>query len=69
MPKRKTDEQFKREAYDLVGDEYTFLDLYVNAHTKLRVKHNKCGNVYEIKPNDFLNGSRCSYCSGHHKKN
>ena len=65
---KKTDAQFKREVRNLVGDEYTFLDSYVNAHTKLRVKHNKCGNVYEVQPSNFLNGSRCSYCSGHHKK-
>lgn len=35
MTKRKTDEQFQQEIYDLVGDEYTFLDPYVNTHTQL----------------------------------
>jgi uncharacterized protein with PIN domain len=68
MPKRKTDAEFKKEVYDLVGDEYIFLDPYVNANTKIRVKHNKCGNIYEVRPADFLNGSRCSYCAGNLKK-
>lgn len=65
---KKSNKQFKREVYDLVGNEYTFLDAYVNARTKLRVKHNNCGNVYKVKPNNFLNGSRCPYCYGTSKK-
>ena len=65
---KKTDAQFKQEIKNLVGNEYTFLGTYVNATTKLKVKHNKCGHIYEVTPNDFLNNSRCSYCSGKHKK-
>ena len=64
MSKRKTDAGFKKEIYDLIGDEYTFLDNYVNAITKLKVKHNKCGNVYKVAPNKFLCGRRCPYCNG-----
>jgi uncharacterized protein with PIN domain len=67
--RRKTDAQFKQEVYSLVGDEYTFLDSYVNAKTKLRAKHNKCGNVYEVRPNDFLNGKRCPFCAKLNIKN
>ena len=66
--KSKDDTQFKQEVFDLVGDEYTFLDPYVNAQTKLRVKHNKCGNIYKIKPNNFLTGRRCPYCSSSAKR-
>lgn len=66
--RRKTDAEFKNEIFDMVGGEYTFLDHYVNYHTKIRVKHNKCGNVYEVKPNNFLNGKRCPYCSSKAKK-
>ena len=47
----------------MVGNEYTFLDTYINARTKLRVKHNKCGNTYEVKPYSFLQGNRCPYCN------
>ena len=63
MAKRKTNEQFKKEVFDLVGDEYTFLDPYVNNHTKLRVKHNKCGYVYLVRPHDFIHGNRCPKCA------
>ena len=68
VPRRKTNEQFKQQVYDLVGDEYTFINSYVNAVTKLKVKHNKCGNTYKVRPNDFLNGRRCPYCFGTPKK-
>lgn len=61
---KKTDAQFKQEVEDLVGDEYIFLDTYVNADTKIRVKHNKCEHIYEVRPADFLSGTRCPYCSG-----
>lgn len=60
---RKTNNKFKQEIYDLVGDEYTFLDSYVNNKTKIKVKHNKCGNVYKVTPGNFIHGNRCPYCS------
>lgn len=60
---RKTNNKFKQEIYDLVGDEYTFLDSYVNNRTKIRIKHNKCGNVYKVTPGNFIHGNRCPYCS------
>lgn len=66
--KRKTNEQFQQDVYDLVGDEYTFLDDYVNTLTKLRVKHNKCGNTYEVTPGNFLSGKRCPYCENKAKR-
>lgn len=66
--RRKTDAQFKKEVFDLVGNEYTFLDNYVNSQTKIGVKHNKCGCIYKIKPNTFLNGHRCPRCFGTPKK-
>lgn len=68
MAKRKTNEQFKKEVFDLVGDEYVFLDIYVNARTKIKVKHSKCGDIYKVKPHDFLSGKRCPYCSGNSRK-
>lgn len=65
---RKNDAQFKQEVYDLVGDEYTFLESYANNHTKIQVRHNKCGSVYEVQPYAFLQGKRCPYCYGTPKK-
>ncbi len=60
---KKTDTQFKKEVFDLVGSDYTVLGSYVNTNTKIKVKHNKCGHVYKIAPYHFLEGHRCPYCS------
>jgi hypothetical protein len=61
--KKKTTEQFKKEVYDLVGDEYEILGEYVNSYTKIRIKHTKCGHIYEVTPANFLRGSKCPKCS------
>lgn len=62
---KKTDKQFKQEVFKLVGNEYTFLDPYVSRTTKIRVKHNKCGNVYSVAPGTFLQDHGCPFCYQH----
>ena len=62
MAKRKTQDEFDKEIKELVGNEYTFLERYINTSTKIKVKHNKCNRIYEVKPNSFLGGNRCPYC-------
>ena len=54
---------FLEKVYDKVGKEYTFLEEYVNNKVKLKVRHNICGNIYDVRPNDFLQGYRCPFCS------
>ena len=72
MSKRKTDEEFRREVFNLVGDEYTILGKYINNHTKIRAYHKKCNKKIEITPKDFLKGTRCRNChvskAGHHRR-
>ncbi|WAX23266.1 hypothetical protein VL10_ORF75 [Staphylococcus phage vB_SauM_VL10] len=66
MGKRKTNKEFSKEVYNLVGNEYTFLEEYVNSSTKIKVRHNckTCNNnEYFTKPNSFLGGDRCPKCS------
>lgn len=60
--KRKTTEMFKSEVRRLVGDEYTVMGQYVNRATKVEMRHNKCGRVYEVEPGNFLYRSRCIEC-------
>lgn len=57
--KRKTHNEFVKEVYDLVGDEYTVIGKYVNNKTKILMRHNICGNEWCVIPNNFLKGSRC----------
>lgn len=63
MTRRKTDSEFRAEVKALVGDEYTFLEPYKNNRTKIKVRHNKCGYVYEVRPYGFIKGSRCLKCT------
>lgn len=61
---KKTTEQFKKEVYELVGDEYEVLGEYNNANTPIWMKHNLCGYKFPVRPNKFKRGSRCPKCSG-----
>ena len=58
----KTNEEFIKEIYDLVKDEYTVLEDYNGCHNKIKFKHNKCNNIFNMTPRHFLNGCRCPNC-------
>ncbi len=61
--KIKTNNWFKQRVYELVKDEYTFLEKYIKSKTKIRVRHNICGYEYKVTPNHFLRGTRCPQCN------
>lgn len=61
--KSKKHEQFVKEVYGLVGNDYEIVDTYLNAKTKINILHKVCGKVYQVKPNNFLSGKRCPYCA------
>lgn len=64
MPKKKTNDDFIKEINNLVGDEYIFIDDYINNSTKISCKHNKCGYIWKITPNNFIsNKNRCPKCN------
>ena len=54
MGKRKTNESFKEEIRSMHGDDYSFLEKYVNMSTKLKVRHNICGHEYRVAPRNFI---------------
>lgn len=63
MTKKKTQEQFVKEIYTLVNNEYTIIGQYINTGEQILIKHNKCGLEYPVSPNKFLTGRRCPECS------
>ena len=67
--KKKDTEIFKNKVFELVGDEYKVLSEYKNNSTKIKMKHNKCGHIYTVRPACFLKGARCPKCFGKNKKN
>lgn len=57
---KKTTEVFKKEVFELVGDEYTVLGEYKNTHTPILIRHNTCGKEFKMRPKAFLHdGQRC----------
>lgn len=63
VSKTRDNEWFKERVCELIGDEYTFLGEYKNSRTKIKVRHNECGYIYEVTPNHFFNGTRCPQCN------
>lgn len=66
MSRKKTNKQFIKEVYDLVKDEYTFLEEYIGNKYHIKVIHNRCGHEYKVRPDHFLKGNRCTKCSKKH---
>lgn len=66
--KRKTTDQFKKEVYDKVQNEYIVLSEYINCKTKIKMKHTSCNNEYLVNPSEFLKGTRCPYCAKNQRK-
>lgn len=66
--KQKTNEQFLLEVKELTGDEFTFLETYINRAHPISVRHNKCGREFKVSPGNFLCGMRCKKCSDDSKR-
>lgn len=67
----KTSDKFNQEVYELVKNEYTILNGYINADTKVTIRHNcdKCNHhEWNILPNNFLAGQRCPKCAKNARK-
>lgn len=62
--KRQRDTEFlKQEIFSLVNDEYDLLSEYMGVKTKITLRHNKCGHIWDINVSSFLSGVRCPKCS------
>ena len=61
--------EFLNRLYDKYRDEYTYISGYnYMTNGKIKIKHNICGNIYEVLPNNILNNNRkCLYCSKNKK--
>lgn len=61
---KKTKETFQEEINNLYpNNEYTVLGEYINNSTKIKIKHNFCGNIFETRPGNLLQGHKCPKCS------
>lgn len=61
---RKTQEQFKNEMLKIYGDEYSVIGEYINCKTDITIKHNVCGNISNLSPDNLLHKkTSCPHCS------
>lgn len=59
----KTTKEYADEVTDVTDGEYSLIGEYVNTNTKVTLKHNLCGNIYQVFPYQFKRGKRCPDCS------
>lgn len=64
MSKIITTEMFKDDIKELGNGEYELLSDYEGAKIKVKMKHIKCGNTFDIRPSNFKSGNRCPFCCG-----
>lgn len=63
-PKKLTHEQFVEKIRDIFGDgEYDILSYYKDSHTKILVRHNRCGHIYPAVSYSMTQGHGCSWCN------
>lgn len=63
MPSKLSNETFSQRVYEIWGDEFGILNEYINAKTKISVRHNLCGNEYVVFPFSLLRGHSCNLCA------
>lgn len=60
----RTNKEFLEDVYDLVSNEYVFLEDFKGVDVKLKVIHNVCDYEYEVTPYKFINAEqRCPRCN------
>lgn len=63
MSARKTHEQFLKEVDEIHGDnKFVLLTEYKNKRAKVKVKHEKCGYIWEILPEGLRRINGCPNC-------
>ena len=62
-------EEFLNRLYDKYKNKYTYISGYISmTNGKIKIRHNICGNIYEVLPNNLLNNNRKCPCCNKNKK-
>ena len=63
--KKISENEFIQRIKTLTNNEYTYISGFKNTKTKCTLKHEICGNIFEVTPNMFLGTkkSRCPICA------
>lgn len=65
--KKKTHEEFIKEVFALVGNEFEVIEKYQSSKVMEKFKHTSCKHVFYKLPNDFLITPICPNCNLHDK--
>lgn len=61
---RKTQDEFENEVRSVLGNDYSVIGEYKNMATKISIKHNICGHIWETVPRDIVgNKTHCPLCN------
>lgn len=66
--KKKTNEEYVKEVYEAVGEEYTVLGVYTGNKNNILIRHNICGHEWNPKPYSFPKNAKCPNCATNSKK-
>ena len=59
----KNTDIFKKEVFERSQNEYKVVGEYVNKNTLVEMEHTECGHIFDMRPDDFLNGGQgCPPC-------
>lgn len=69
MGRQRTHEEFIKLVEEILGNEYKVVGTYKNCHTKILMKHLKCGYEYYTEPNNIIHKkTKCPNCDSSRKK-
>ncbi|WNF07264.1 hypothetical protein [Brevibacillus borstelensis] len=60
--RRISHEDYLTRVKDVLGEEYSVLEEYLNQKQKILVRHNTCGRVYRTTAGNFMLGHGCAEC-------
>ena len=63
LKRAKTHEQFIVDLKGVTNEEYSVIGVYKNCKTKIKIKHNSCGHIWNAIPSVVLSGSGCPQCN------
>lgn len=59
--RKLTNQEFINKLETIHGNDYVPLEDYKGSNTKIQVRHNECGSILNMSPNEMYRG-RCKYC-------
>lgn len=65
IPRKKTAEEYKKDFYNIVNEEFELLSEYIGSNKGIKVKHNVCGTIRTVRADKLYtkHGIGCLKCT------